>query len=147
MDARGAMLDESVLTGESIAVDKREGDEAFSGTLLVRGKAYLEVTRTGRSSAMGRLAAMLGDIQAAKTPLERRVDQLGRQIARWVLVLTVALGVVGIVAEGIGRAPTVIIFAALMIVGNRGGRSRERNPPAVRGPRERRANALVRCRP
>ena len=38
---------------------------------------------------------MLGDIQAAKTPLERRVDQLGRQIARWVLALAAALGLVG----------------------------------------------------
>ena len=116
MDARGAMLDESILTGESIAVDKSDGDEAFSGTLLVRGKAYLEVTRTGRSSAMGRLATMLGDIQAAKTPLERRVDQLGRQIARWVLILAVVLGVVGILAEGIGRAPGIIVFAVALAV-------------------------------
>ena len=116
MDARGAMLDESILTGESIAVDKSDGDEAFSGTLLVRGRAYLEVTRTGRSSAMGRLATMLGDIQAAKTPLERRVDQLGRQIARWVLLLAVTLGVVGILAEGIVRAPGIILFAVALAV-------------------------------
>jgi Ca2+-transporting ATPase len=115
-DARGAMLDESILTGESIAVDKSDGDEAFSGTLLVRGKAWLELTRTGRSSAMGRLATLLGDIQAAKTPLERRVDQLGRQIARWVLILAVVLGVVGILAEGIGRAPGIIVFAVALAV-------------------------------
>jgi Ca2+-transporting ATPase len=116
MDVRGAMLDESILTGESIAVDKSDGDEAFSGTLLVRGKAYLEVTRTGRSSAMGRLATMLSDIEAAKTPLERRVDQLGRQIARGVLALAAALGVVGIVAEGVGRAPQIVIFAVALAV-------------------------------
>ncbi len=116
IDARGAMLDESILTGESIAVDKSDGDEAFSGTLLVRGKAYLVLTRTGRLSAMGRLATMLGDIQAAKTPLERRVDRLGRQIARWVLVLAAALGVLGIVAEGLGHAPEMIIFAVSLAV-------------------------------
>jgi P-type Ca2+ transporter type 2C len=116
MNARGAMVDESILTGESIAVDKTDGDEAFSGTLLVRGKVYLDVTRTGRSSSMGRLATMLGDIQAAKTPLERRVDQLGRQIARWVLMLAVALGVAGILAEGITRAPGIIIFAVALAV-------------------------------
>jgi P-type Ca2+ transporter type 2C len=115
-DARGVMLDESMLTGESIAVDKGDGDEAFSGTLLVRGKAYLQVTRTGRSSAMGRLATMLGDIQAAQTPLEQRVDQLGRQIARWVLVLAAALGVGGVIAEGIGRAPEMFIFAVALAV-------------------------------
>jgi Ca2+-transporting ATPase len=79
MDARGVMLDESILTGESVPLDKGDGGEAFSGTLLVRGKAYLHVTRTGASSAMGRLATMLGGIQAARTPLERRVDRLGHQ--------------------------------------------------------------------
>lgn len=116
MDARGAMIDESILTGESIAVDKNDGDEAFSGTLLVRGKAFIEVTRTGRSSAMGQLATMLGGIQAAKTPLERRVDQLGRQIARWVLILAAVLGVVGIIAEGIEHAPGIVIFAVALAV-------------------------------
>lgn len=115
-DASGAMFDEAVLTGESIAVDKSDGDEAFSGTLVVRGRTHLEVTRTGRSSAMGRLAVMLGDIEAAKTPLERRVDQLGRQIARWVLTLAVILGVVGVLAEGIARAPGIIIFAVALAV-------------------------------
>jgi P-type Ca2+ transporter type 2C len=115
-NARGAMLDESLLTGESMAVDKGDGDEVFSGTLLVRGTAYLAVTRTGKSSAMGRLATMLSDIQATKTPLERRVDQLGRQIARWVLALAAGLGLLGIAAEGIAHAPEMIIFAVALAV-------------------------------
>jgi Ca2+-transporting ATPase len=116
MDAHGALLDESVLTGESIPVDKPDGSDAFSGTLLIRGKTLLSVTRTGPSSAMGRLAAMLGGIQTAQTPLERRVDHLGRQIARYVLALTVVLGVVGIAAEGVSRAPEMIIFAVALAV-------------------------------
>jgi Ca2+-transporting ATPase len=115
-DAHGALFDESVLSGESVPVDKTAGDEAFSGTLLVRGKTFLEVTRTGTQSAMGRLATMLGDIQLGKTPLERRVDALGHQIARWVLGLAAALCALGIVAEGLGRAPEMIIFAVALAV-------------------------------
>jgi Ca2+-transporting ATPase len=115
-DAHGALFDESILTGESVPVDKGSRDEAFSGTLLVRGKAFLEVTRTGAASAMGRLATMLGDIQLGKTPLERRVDVLGHQIARWVLALAAVLCVLGILAEGVGRAPEIIIFAVALAV-------------------------------
>jgi Ca2+-transporting ATPase len=115
-DPHGALFDESILTGESVPVDKGSSDEAFSGTLLVRGKTFLEVTRTGAASAMGRLATMLGDIQLGKTPLERRVDALGHQIARWVLALAALLGVLGIVAEGLSRAPEMIIFAVALAV-------------------------------
>ena len=75
-----------------------------------------DVTRTGASSAMGRLATMLGGIEAAKTPLERRVDQLGRRIARWVLMLAAVLGLLGVAAEGLGRAAEMIIFAVALAV-------------------------------
>ena len=114
--ARGAMLDESILTGESVPVDKGSGDEAFSGTLLVRGKAYLAVTRTGSASAMGRLATMLADIKTVPTPLERRVDRLGHQIARWILLLAAALVAFGILAEGLARTPAIVIFAVALAV-------------------------------
>jgi Ca2+-transporting ATPase len=115
-DPHGAMLDESILTGESVPIDKGDGDEAFSGTLLVRGKTLLEVTRTGARSAMGRLATMLGGIELSKTPLERRVDALGHRIARWVLALAAVLGVLGIIAEGLSRAPQMIVFAVALAV-------------------------------
>ena len=115
-DPHGAMLDESILTGESVPVDKGQQDEAFSGTLLVRGKTLLEVTRTGPLSAMGRLATMLGDIEVSKTPLERRVDVLGQRIARWVLTLTALLGLAGVIAEGLSRAPQMVIFAVALAV-------------------------------
>jgi Ca2+-transporting ATPase len=65
---------------------------------------------------MGRLATMLGDIELSNTPLQRRVDALGHQIARWVLVLAVLLGVLGIAAEGLSRAPQMIIFAVALAV-------------------------------
>jgi len=84
-----AALAESILTGESMPVDKEIGAETFSGTLMVRGKGYAEISRTGSASAMGKLATMIGGIEAEKTPLERRLHVFGTQIAKGVLALGV----------------------------------------------------------
>jgi Ca2+-transporting ATPase len=65
---------------------------------------------------MGRLAQMLGDIVTAPTPLERRVTVLGHQIARGVLLLAGALGVLGVMAEGLAHAAQILIFATALAV-------------------------------
>ena len=96
IEAEGVMIDESVLTGESVPIDKALNDEVFSGTLLVRGKGYIEISRTGEKSAMGRLAVMIGGIEAERTPLERRLEKFGGQIARGVLALAVLIAAGGL---------------------------------------------------
>jgi Ca2+-transporting ATPase len=110
------LVDESMLTGESIPVDKHGGDDVFSGTLVVRGKAFVDVTRTGVASAMGRLASALATVKTDRTPLERRIDRLGTRLARWVG----ALGVVGCVAalaiDGTGSIEEIVFFAVALAV-------------------------------
>jgi Ca2+-transporting ATPase len=109
-------VDESLLTGESVPIERAVGDELMSGTLAVRGLAWIEVLRTGSASAMGRIATLLGSMQAERTPLERRLDHFGHRIARWVAALAVVLGVFGLAVEGLSRAHEVLLFAVAVAV-------------------------------
>ena len=109
-------IDESILTGESVPVERGAGEDAFSGTLAVRGLAWIEATRTGPESAMGRIATMLGAVEAERTPLERRLEHFGHRIARWIALLAVVLAIAGVGIEGIDRFDEALLFAVAVAV-------------------------------
>ena len=113
---QGMMTDESILTGESLPVDKTPDAELFSGTLVVRSQGYIEVTHTGPSSTMGRLAMMLGSIDAGQTPLERRLREFGNQVAIAILAVGIALIVGGLAIEGVGQLGQVVLFSVALAV-------------------------------
>lgn len=114
LEASGVLVDESVLTGESAPVEKGEGEEVYSGTLLVRGRAFLEVARTGLKSALGRIAGLIAEMGEEKTPLERRLEAFGHRVARWVMALALALVVLGFLVEGLSGK--VLLFAVALAV-------------------------------
>jgi Ca2+-transporting ATPase len=116
LDAQGLMLDESILTGESIPAERSAGEELFAGTLVVRGNAFMEITRTGAHSAMGRIATMLGAVSTDRTPLERRLESFGQNVARVVLGLAVVLAVAGVAIDGVSRLDEALLFAVAVAV-------------------------------
>ncbi len=77
-------VDESLITGESVPVRKRAAEPAearvFSGTLVVKGHAAALVTATGPKSELGKLATVVAEEHAPRTPLQREVDTLVRRL-------------------------------------------------------------------
>lgn len=74
-------VDESSLTGESFPIDKQVGQQAFSGTLVVRGHARALITATGINSEIGKIGKMLVAPKATRSKLQQEIDRIVRVVA------------------------------------------------------------------
>jgi Ca2+-transporting ATPase len=102
-EAAGLRTDEALLTGESTPVDKgaapvEAGDDLadrssmiYQGTLAVAGRASGIVVTTGSDTEMGRIAASVSIQRRPATPLQRRLEQLGRVLAGGALALSLVV--------------------------------------------------------
>jgi len=69
-------VDESMLTGESLPVERDVGQRLLGGTQVVAGTAQVRATATGRDSAAARIAQLVEQAQAAKPPWQRLADRV-----------------------------------------------------------------------
>ena len=82
-------VDESMLTGESMPVEKTPGDEIVGGTLNTIGAFTFRATRIGKDTALARIVRLIEEAQGSKAPLQRLADRIA---ARFVpAVIAVAL--------------------------------------------------------
>ncbi|GGD67589.1 heavy metal translocating P-type ATPase [Paenibacillus nasutitermitis] len=71
-----AEADESFLTGESIPVHKKAGDEVFAGTTVTASGLLIRITAVGKDTLLSRIAALTRQAQSTKSTIGRRVDRL-----------------------------------------------------------------------
>ena len=109
LEAIRLKIDESALTGESVAVEKQTrplaigevplGDRtclAYKGTLVTYGRARGLVIATGMDSELGKIAALLGEDGEAKTPMQKRLAGFGKRLALAALAICVLVFVIGV---------------------------------------------------
>ena len=121
VEAAALLVDESALTGESVPVDKTpegvagEDDVVSAGTVVTRGRGRAVVTATGAASAMGRIAALVGERHRDGLGVDhwRRLVGIGRALAVAAVALCAIVLAVGLVK---GQPVELMVITAISLV-------------------------------
>lgn len=99
-------VDQSLMTGESLPVDKEKGDEVFCGTMNQFGTVDIRVTRAAEDSSLKRMIRLVASADAGRAPIAHLADRWATVIV--VLALTAAV-VTGLVTRELTRAVTILV--------------------------------------
>lgn len=99
-------VDQSIITGESLPVDKKVGDDVYCGTINRFGSIDIQATQVGVDSSLQKLINMVKEAENKKAPMQRIVDKW----ATWLVPIALMIAVVAyLITSDIERAVTVLV--------------------------------------
>ncbi|WP_370872547.1 heavy metal translocating P-type ATPase [Paenibacillus zeirhizosphaerae] len=120
----GSSVDESMLTGESLPVDKTVGDRVTGATLNKNGRLLIRATQVGADSALSRIIRIVEQAQGTKAPIQRVADSISGifvpvviSLAVVTFVFSLLFGSTGGFSEAIEKAIAVLVIACPCALG------------------------------
>lgn len=128
--AKSLRIEEAALTGESVPVEKsvapvnaetplaEQSCMAFSGTFVSAGQGTGVVIGTGGNTELGRISAMLGNVELLKTPLLKQMDKLAKQLTLIILAVAALLfaAAYGLRGYDLANAFMIVVGFAVAVV-------------------------------
>lgn len=99
IDAANMVVDESLLTGESVGISKdtiKGKNEGYMGTIVLKGRGLLLIDSIGMETEMGKIANLLDNIEEEKSPLRERLDSLGKILVVVCVIVCIIVTALGI---------------------------------------------------
>ncbi|HQU90875.1 MAG TPA: heavy metal translocating P-type ATPase [Pyrinomonadaceae bacterium] len=111
-------VDESMLTGESIPVEKRVGDEVFAATINKTGAFHFRATKVGKDTALQQIVQLVRDAQGSKPPIAKLADKISGIFTPVVISIAIATFVVWFVAASpeVRFTMALVNFVSVLII-------------------------------
>jgi Cu+-exporting ATPase len=110
-------VDESMITGESMPVEKHASDEVIGATMNQTGAFRFRATKVGKDTALAQIVRLVQDAQGSKAPVQRVVDRVSHYFVPSVLILAILAAMVWFI---VGPAPAavyaLIVFVTTLII-------------------------------
>ncbi len=110
-------VDESMLTGESLPVDKKQGDQLFGSTINKNGFIKMTATKVGRDTALAQIIKVVEDAQGSKAPIQRLADQISGVFVPIVVGIAIVTFLVWIIWVRPGEfTPALEVLIAVLVI-------------------------------
>lgn len=109
-------VDESMLSGEPLPIEKQVGDKVSAGTLNGQGSLKIEVKSAGENTVLAKIIESVRAAQSSKAPVQRMVDKVSAVFVPVIVGLSVLTFVVWIFFGGMGNFPLALLSAVSVLV-------------------------------
>jgi len=109
-------VDESMLTGESLPLAKKEGDNLFGGTLNKNGALILRAEKVGEETMLARIVQLVRDAQGSKAPIANLADRISLYFVPVVMTIALVAGVSWYFLGDAGFSYSLRIFIAVLVI-------------------------------
>jgi Cu+-exporting ATPase len=109
-------LDESMLTGESIPVERRAGDQVIGATMNAAGSFVMRAERVGAETALGQIARLVERAQGSKPPIQRMVDRVTARFVPAVVLVAAATFGLWLLLGPEPRLPAAVTAAVAVLI-------------------------------
>ncbi|MDD2656049.1 MAG: heavy metal translocating P-type ATPase [Patescibacteria group bacterium] len=109
-------IDESMLTGESVAVEKNIGDQVFAATINGTGVIKIQVTKIASETMLSKIIKLVEQAQSSKAPMQKLVDKVSSIFVPSVIVIALVTFAIWYFALGYGFEASIINAVAVLVI-------------------------------